>query len=475
MQAAKTIVSKEAFEKLLDREKLKYCFECGICTASCPIAELMGEDYNPRTLLEKTVLNPENVLTSYALWLCASCYRCYRRCPQSIKLPDIFLYMRKIAVKQEYNPPFQKALKKIVENIPLPLVTTLLCFNPERAGLNTEEVLEKIEQLREDSLRARHAIETSKEKVAVIGSGPASLTVAQELSLQGYAVTIFEALPVIGGMLGKCVPENRLPRKILTKEIQIIKDLGVEIRTGIKVGKDISFDDLRKEGYDAFFIGVGAHKSRKLRIAGTDLKGVVQALDFLWDVNSDRKMEIGKKVILIGGGDVALDASRTALELGADKVNVLYRRSREEMPANPWEVDEAISRGVEIEFLVTPKRILGESGKVSAIECIRMELGELDDTGRRKPVAIKDSEFIRETDMVVLAIGEAPDVTFLPEEIEVNNNGTVWVNPLTMETSLKGVFAGGDAVTGPATVIEAIQGGKRAAESIVKYLQSLGG
>jgi len=186
-------------------------------------------------------------------------------------------------------------------------------------------------------------------------------------------------------------------------------------------------------------------------------------------------MEIGKNVVVIGGGNVAMDVAKTALKLGAEKVTTLYRRSREEMPANPWEVKEAENEGVKIEFLVAPKKILGENGKASAVECVRMQLGEPDESGRRKPILREGSEFTRKADMVILAIGEAPDLEFLPKEIELNEDGTVWVNPITMETNLRGVFAGGDAVTGPATVIEAIRAGKRAAESIEKYLKSLGG
>jgi len=472
------MISKEVLERLLDVEKLKYCYECGICTASCPIVELLEKGYNPRGLLEKIFLNPENVLASDELWLCAWCYRCYKRCPQALKLPEIFLFMRTIAMEHGYTQPFEKALQKIVENIPLPLVTTLVCLHPERADLDREKVLEKTEHMYRECLKAkkgRMVGGASGGKVAVIGSGPAGLTVAYELSRKGYEVTLFETLPEPGGMLRKCIPEYRLPKQVVNKEIQMIKDLGVEIRTGVTVGKDLDFDDLWKEGYAAIFIGVGAHKSQKLKIESGDLEGVVHALDFLWSVNSDKKMEIGKNVVVIGGGNVAIDAAKTALKLEADEVTILYRRSREEMPANPWEVKEAENEGVKIEFLVAPKRILGEKEKVSAIECIRMQLGELDETGRRKPIPIEGSEFTSETDMVILAIGEAPDLEFLPKEIELNENGTVWVNPITMKTSVQGVFAGGDAVTGPATVIEAIQAGKGAAESIENYLRSLGG
>jgi len=478
LETSKTIISKEVTEKLLDIERLKYCFECGICTASCSMAEMLGKDYNPRSLLGKIFLNPEAVFASDELWLCAWCYSCYNHCPQALRVPEIFNSIRSIATERGYTEPVEKALKKIVENVPLPLVTALVCFHPERAGLDKEEILNRIEKMRIERLKVgkrKKRLKSSEGKIAVIGSGPAGLTVAYELARKGYKVTIFEALPELGGMLRKCIPEYRLPKQVLAKEVQSIKDLGAEIKTGVTIGKDLNFDDLSKEGFKAIFIGSGAHKSQKLKIEGEDLKGVIHALDFLWSVNSGEKMEIGKTVVVIGGGNVATDAAKTALRLGAEKVTILYRRSREEMPANPWEVKEAENEGVKIEFLVAPKKILGENGRVSAVECVRMQLGELDESGRRKPIPMEGSEFTQEADMVVLAIGEAPDLEFLPREIELTEDGTVWVNPITMETSLPNVFAGGDAVTGPASVIEAIRAGKCAAESIENYLKSLGG
>jgi NADPH-dependent glutamate synthase beta subunit-like oxidoreductase len=474
LEGSATAVPKEVLERLLDAEKLKYCFECGICTASCSMAEMLGDGYNPRGLLEKVVLNPESILTSDELWLCAWCYRCHERCPQGLKLPEIFLLMRSAAAKQGQVEPFDKALKKIVNNIPLPLVTTLVCFHPERAGFDDEKVLEKIEQMRKEELKTRKGEKAAKsfqEKVAVVGSGPAGLTVAYELGRKGYDVTVFDALPEPGGMLRKGIPIYRLPKRVLAKEVQFIKDLGVEIKTGVEVGKGVGFDDLRKEGYKAIFVGTGAHKSQNLKIEGRDLEGVTHALDFLWDSNFHKKVAVGKNVVVIGGGNVALDAARTALCLGAGEATILYRRSRDEMPANLWEVKEAEESSVKIEFLVSPKKILGEKGKVSAIECVRMQLGEPDETGRKRAIPIEGSEFKRETDMVILAIGETPSVGFLPKEVELNEDGTIWVNPITMETSLQGVFAGGDVVSGPASVIEAIRDGKRAAESIENYLK----
>jgi len=468
------MVSKEDIKHLLDAEKLKNCYECGICTAVCPIANLLGKDYNPRKLLEKIVSDPNSVLSSDELWLCAWCYRCYRRCNQGLKLPEIFLYFRKLAAK-EGTAALEKALHKIVESVPLPLVTMSVCFHPERAGLDKEEVLQKAEQMYLDYLKKekeKRAQEAHEERVAVIGSGPAGLTVAYELSRRGYGVTVFEKLTEAGGMLRKCIPESRLSRQTLQKEVQLIKDLGVEVNTGAAVGESMAFANLWREGYKAVFVGVGAHKNQEPKIEGSNLEGVLHALEFLWHVNSGESVQIGKNVVVIGGGNVSMDAAQTALWLGAKEVTVLYRRSRDEMPAIPWEVHEAESAGVKIEFLVSPKKVVGENGKVSGVECVRMQLGEPDESGRRRATPIEGSEFKRQTDMIILAIGETPDLGFLPKEVELDE-GTLWVDPLTMETSIRGVFAGGDAVTGPATVIEAVCAGKRAAESIEAYLKSL--
>ena len=469
-------MSKEALERLLDVEKLKYCFECGICTASCSMAEMLGDDYNPRELLEEIVLSPKTVLNSQGLWFCAWCYRCHSRCPQALRLPEIFLFLRSAAVKHEYKQSFEKALRKIVKNIPLPLITSLVCFHPERAGLGKEQVMQRIEEIRREWSRANRRerlAKTQTGKVAVIGSGPAGLAVAYELSRKGQSVTVYEALPELGGMLRKGIPEYRLPKQVLAKEIAFIRDVGVEFRTNKRIGKDLLFEDLWKEGYKAIFIGAGAHRSQNLKIEGREFDGVVYALDFLWDSNSGKKIGLGKNVVVIGGGNVAVDAARTALYLGAEEVTILYRRSRDEMPANLWEVKEAEDQGIKIEFLVSPKKLLAEKGKVCAVECVRTQLGEPDETGRRRAVPIEGSEYKRETDMVILAVGEVPDLKFLPKDIELKDDGTVWVNPITLETSMPGVYAGGDAVAGPASVIEAIRDGKRAAESIENYLRSL--
>lgn len=481
MSTSKTIVSKDVIEQLLDVEKLKYCYECGICTGSCPMVEILGNNYNPRSLLQSILSDPDNVLSSEELWLCAWCYRCYKRCNQAIRLPEIFLSMRRIAFEHGGARSPEKALQKIVKNIPLPLTTMLACFHPERAGPEQEKILERVGQLYDEHLKsekAKRAQEVHEERIAIIGSGPAGLTVAYELSRKGYGTTIYESLPEAGGMVRKCIPNFRVPKRFLEKEIQSIRDMGVEIKTGVAIGQDLNFNALWREGYKAVFIGVGSHKVQKLKVDGADLKGVVHALDFLWNVNSGGNVEIGRKVVVIGGGNVAVDAARTALVAGKAsgavvcEVTILYRRSREEMPAIPWEVKEAEGEGVKIEFLVSPERIVGQDGKACAVECVRMELGEPDESGRKKVIPIEGSGFKREADMVILGIGEAPDVEFLPREIELNDDGTIWTDQITLETSMKGVFAAGDAVTGPATIIEAICAGKRAAASIEGYLAS---
>ncbi|MEM0357154.1 MAG: FAD-dependent oxidoreductase [Candidatus Bathyarchaeia archaeon] len=476
MSAGKPITYREVLAEYPDAEKIKFCFECGICTASCPMAGLLKGEYNPRNVLEKIFLNVEDVLVSDEIWLCAWCYRCYKRCPQALKPPEIFFHAKKFAVETERKQAFENIIQKIVRASPLPLVTILACFHPERAGLGLDRIVKEAEKIRKELLdEEKGAIkaESIKGKVAVIGSGPAGLTVAHDLILKGYEATVFEAMKEPGGMLRKCLPAYRLPRELLDMDIQALKDLGVEIETSVVVGKDVDFSSLRSR-YDAVFIGVGAHKGQELRIEGVDLKGVVHALDFLCMFNSEKALNVeDKRVAVIGGGNVAVDSARTALKCGAKEVTIFYRRSREEMPANPWEVKEAEDEGVKIEFLISPKRILGSGENVSAVEFVRMKLGELDETGRRKPVPIEGSEFVKDADMVILAIGEAPDLSFIPKEIELNEDGTIWVNPLTMETTLKGVFAGGDAVTGPASIVEAIYAGRMAASSIDCYLRSL--
>lgn len=467
-------ISKQLLDKILDVEKLKYCFDCGICTASCPVVELVPEHYHPRTLLERISRDLNGILKEDQLWLCAWCYRCYRRCPQELKVPEIFLFIKDLAAKKGRLEGFRKALEIIEQQVPLPAVGCWVCFHHDRGEVDKPQVDKALKQFVTNYRTKGKALKvpsSHREKIAIVGSGPAGLTAASELVKKGYSVTIFESSSKLGGMLRKCMPEYRLPRGVLDAEIDHIRNLGVQIRTNKTIDKDLTINSLLQEGYKAVFIATGAHKSRSFNIEGVNLEGVIHALDFLRKVSSGKKPKLGNRVAVVGGGNVAVDAARTAIRLGAKEVTILYRRSREEVPANPWEVKEAENEGVKFHFLATPKRILGKNRWVSALECIRMELGELDETGRKRPVPIEGSEFQIELDAVILAIGETPDLSFLPKGIEVTENDTIAVDPFTLETSLPGIFAGGDVVSGPATVIEAIVAGKRVAVSIDRYLR----
>ncbi len=303
--------------------------------------------------------------------------------------------------------------------------------------------------------------------VAVIGSGPAGLSCAYHLARLGYPVTVFEALPVAGGMMRVGIPEYRLPREVLDREIADIEALGVEIKTNMRVGSDIKFPDLL-EKYQALFIAVGLQKSRKLNIPGEEAKGVIHGLDFLKKVSLDQEAQIGPKVAVIGGGNTAIDAARTALRLGSE-VTILYRRSRAEMPAIAEEVEEALAEGISIRYLVAPTRILAEDGCVSRLECIEMRLGEPDESGRRRPIPVEGSEFTIEVDTVIPAIAQEADLSFLQPSVEVER-GRIVIDQAGLTTEGR-VFAGGDVATPFGTVAHAIGSGKRAALAIDRYLK----
>ncbi len=458
---------------LLDSEKLKHCFECGICTASCPVVELLPNNYNPRSLLQKTSLDIKRGIKENGLWLCAWCYRCYRRCPQRVRVPEVLVSVKDLAAEQGYLQGFKEALELIKRKIPLPAVCCYTCFHPERGTVDKSLVPTALKRFVANYNREEVSpmVKTREKKIAVIGSGPAGLTAAHDLAKEGYSVTVFESLPEPGGMLRVGLPEYRLPRNVLDVEIKHLKDVGVEIKTNVTVGRDVTINELLRGGYKAIFIAVGAHKCRKLQVEGEELTGVIQAFDLLRQVNLGHKIRLGSRVAVIGGGNVAMDVARIALQLGAKNVNVFCMESREEMLASPWEVQDVEGNGVKINFSVAPKRILGKDGRVVALEFVPVELEEPDKSGMRRPVPIGDSEFTVELDMVILAIGAIPDLSLFPKDIEVAEGNTIAVDPDTLETSLAGVFAGGDVVLGPATVIEAVVAGRRAAVSIHRYLK----
>ena len=473
MKTEKTLIPRELQEKLLETEKLKNCFDCGICTASCPMTELAPESYNPRSQLETIFVDPEKALTKPALWLCGWCYKCYKRCPQKLKPPEIFLSIKDLAVKEGHVEGLEEAADFIGRNVPLAESCYYVCFHPERSKISKEQFEDLMKRVVKSRKTLQHhkPSELREEKIAVIGSGPAGLTAAYMLAKEGYPVTVFESSSELGGMLRYGIPENRLPKKAVDDDVEFIKSFGVDFKPNAELGKGLSIDQLRQEGYKATFIAVGALKSRKIGCEGEELFGVSCALEFLRDLKSKKKPEVGQRVAVIGGGNVAVDAARSAMHADAKEVTVLYRRTREEMPANPWEVKEAEEEGVKFEFLTAPTRFVGKDNKIVEVELIRMQLGEPDETGRRAPSPIENSKFTKAFDTVILAVGEAVDTSFLPKEILLSEINTIWVDPISMDTTMEGVFAGGDDVTGPSSVMEAIIAGKRAADSIDLYLK----
>ena len=334
--------------------------------------------------------------------------------------------------------------------------------------------------------KARTAGEKQQEKtkVAVIGSGPAGLTAAADLALMGYQVTLFESLHAAGGVLRYGIPEFRLPKSIVDYEVGNLSNLGVEIKTNCLVGKTITVQELFDQGYQGIFISTGAGLPRFLQIPGENLNGVFSANEFLTRVNLmkaylfpkyDTPIKIGKRVAVVGAGNVAMDSARTALRLGAEESMIIYRRSRTEMPARLEEIENAEAEGVALHLLTNPVRILGnEQGNVRSIVCEKMELGAADASGRRRPLPVAGSEFEIPLDTVVIAIGQGPNPILLrnTDHLELDERGYIKTDPETLMTSIPGVFAGGDIVTGAATVIAAMGAGKKAARSIKKYLEN---
>jgi heterodisulfide reductase subunit A len=377
---------------------------------------------------------------------------------------------------------FAEALDLVRRTIPLPGVIGRVCNHPCETECNRREydqpiaicALKRFVADAEEEPAPLPPIGPPRDQtVAIVGAGPAGLTAAHDLAIEGYGVAVFEALPVAGGMLAVGIPDYRLPKEILAREVSRIEALGVEIKLNTPVGGEDrpSLDDLRRD-YDAVFVSLGAHLERQLRIIGEDLEGVAPGAVFLRELNLGRPVSVGRHVAVVGGGNVAIDAARSAQRLGAESVTIVYRRSRAEMPAGAWEVEDAEEEGIRFHFLANPIRILGQQGRAVGMECVRMELGEPDASGRRRPLPIEGSEFVLDVDMVIPAIGQTPDLAFMGgEALGVTRWGTLAAHAETLATNVPGVFAGGDAVSGPATAIEAIAAGKRAARSIHHHLQ----
>lgn len=408
---------------------------------------------------------------------------CVNKCPVHIDIPSFISKMK--------EGDLDGAYEVISKSSSLPAVCGRVCPQETQCesactlGIKFEPVaIGRLERFVADYHNENSKTKFEKpmsngHKVAIVGSGPSGLACASDLAKQGFEVTIFEALHKAGGVLIYGIPEFRLPKKIVAKEIEGLKALGVDIKTNVVIGKTITIDELFEEGYEAVFVGSGAGLPKFMGIPGESLKNVFSANEFLTRINlmgaympdSDTPILHAKKVAVVGGGNVAMDAARSAKRLGAD-VSIVYRRTEKELPARKEEVEHAKEEGIKFELLTNPIEILGnEEGSVSSLKCIRMELGEPDASGRRRPVPVKDSEFVEDFDCVIMALGTSPNplIKNTTAGIETEKHGCLIVNE-EEETTRQNVFAGGDAVTGAATVILAMGAGKKAAASIAKRL-----
>jgi NADH-quinone oxidoreductase subunit F len=401
---------------------------------------------------------------------------CQHTCPIDTEAPQYIAYIA--------HGQFDKAYDIILKDNPLLSVCARVCHHPCetkcRAGQGGKPIaIRALKRAAIEHSNGHKYISKKKKpagtKIAIIGSGPSGLMAAYSLANKGYAPTVFEALPVAGGMLAVGIPEYRLPQAALEQDIKRIVRAGVEIKTNQKLDRDFSIEQLFKLGYRAIYTAIGAHKSIKLGIPNEEMKGVIPAMEFLTKVSLGEKIDIGGRVGVIGGGNSAVDAARVANRLpGVKNVTIIYRRTRHEMPAYSEEIESALEEGIDIQFLTAPTEITVKDGCITGVNCVKMELGAVDESGRRRPIPIKGSEFIIELDTLISAISEQPDLSFLGEnhDFEISGWNTFVVNHETLATNVPGVFAGGDAIRGPSSVIEAMADGKRAAEAIDQYLRN---
>ncbi len=400
---------------------------------------------------------------------------CCATCPAHVNVQGYVSLIQKGKLRE--------AVELIRRDMPFPAICGRVCFSPcedacARINVDQAVAIRALKRIVADIEREQGRVRPTpvqkihEDKVAIIGAGPAGLTAAYELAKLGYPVTVYERMPKPGGMMRYCIPDFRLEKFAVDNEIAYISDVGVEVKTGTEFGRDITLETLKNDGFKAVFLAVGTQLGGKLHVPGEDLQGVFDIIRFLRDASLGKQVDVGKKVAVIGGGNSAIDAARTAKRFGAEEVLVLYRRTRNEMPALAHEVESAEKEGVVFHFLVAPNQIIGEGGKVRAVECLRMRLGEPDASGRRRPIPISFSEHKYDVDSVIPAIGQVPEESSVPLELRDKDSKipVVSVDPITLETNRKGVFAGGDVATGPASIIEAVGAGKQAAISIHRYL-----
>jgi putative selenate reductase YgfK subunit len=401
---------------------------------------------------------------------------CQLACPASVDVPS---YVALVGMGR-----YKEALEVLREDLPLPGALSRICVHPCERACRRGTIDESISicQLKRVAFDSAYEMGMPppeaapylfKEKIAIVGSGPAGLSAGYFLAKKGYRPTIFESMPEPGGMLRWWIPAYRLPLDILELEIDHIKAMGVDIHTGVTFGRDITLESLREQDFQAVFLGIGAHRPMKLAIPGeTDFSGVQDCLTFLFKARQGTA-EVGKRAMVIGGGNAAVDCARTALRMNIDEVHLVYRRTRREMPAHAKEIQELEEEGAILNFLLSPIRIHGKNGQATGLECIRNGMSKPDATGRRRPIPLEGTEHIIPADTIICAIGQEVDAESLRHvnSLELTKRLLITVDPITMETSVPGVFAGGDVVTGPATVIEAVASGKKVAEAIHSRLR----
>ena len=484
-------MSRSAYIAHVDKEN---CVACGKCVEVCPAgAAKLGQklctkngpvEYPKHELPDDNHWGPDKWDEDYRDNNMKNCYDsgtapCKTACPAHIAVQGY--------IKMAAEGRYLDALKLIKQDNPFPAVCGSICNRRcedacTRGTIDSPVAIDEIKRfIAEQELNAetryvparrtyRASTEDYAEHIAVIGAGPAGMSCAYYLANMGYPVTVFEKNPVPGGMLTLGIPNFRLEKDVVNAEIEVLREMGVEFKCGVEVGKDVTLDELRAQGYKGFFLGIGAQKSSALRIPGEELEGVFGGVEFMREVNLGNKPAIGDKVAVIGGGNVAMDVCRTAVRLGAKETYVVYRRSEDEMPADKMEVAEAKEEGVKFLFLNSPAEIIGEDGKVKALKVEVMELGEPDEKGRRKPVGTGKFETI-EVSAVIGAIGQKVDLGGIaPEGMTFNKNGTIIADAVTLQTAQPDVFVGGDVYTGPKFAIDAIAAGREAAISLHRYV-----
>lgn len=451
------------------------CTGCQQCEVACP--EVRNDEYNSNLAGRKVAYIPFSLANPRIATIDRQDHSapCINTCPGGVKAYGYITLAR--------NGQYEDAMKLHLEDIPFPGSLGRACYHPCQTectrGMIEEPVdIRKIKRFFADWYYDKYPVapaveikEKTGKKIAVIGSGPAGITAAYHLALKGHTVKIFEAAPSAGGMLRLALPEYRAPKDVVDRDLLNITALGVEIEVNKRI-TDLA--SMKEQGFDAVFVGVGTHKAMTSRAEGSDLKGIVDCLTFLRESNIGRKEDLrGKKVMVIGGGNTAIDAARTSLRLGAERVTVIYRRSREEMPCFTPEIEDAEKEGVQITVLRNPVKYFGENGQLKQVQLIKMRLGEKDSSGRRSPMPVTGSEYFENVDYVIEAIGLNADTKAFEGQIALNKNGTIAVNSRTLQTSVEYIFAGGDTVTGASTLIEAAGQGKKAAFYMDKWLRGL--